>query len=237
MGESNSNMRRTTLIGVAAIVLIGLGVWFSMHSGSTVNRLVAGEKIQNWNFQGAYTGNADLEKRAADEIARLQLQIGKGPETDYSYYVSIASQYDLLGDGKNEYVYLNKALGIDAEHTGLAWFNLGALFERLGALKSARESYRRAAAAQNYQQYVNAYLEFLTQHFPDDETAINEAYSIAQQILGESPGLLEIRARWLEEKGKYKEALDDWRKIKTLTPNASAAIDLEIKRLESKLQD
>ena len=234
--ETSSNRSRNISIGLIAVLLIGAGVyWYTQKSSGYSYHLAQGEKITNWQFQGAYTGNADLEKRAHDEIDRLQGFVGKGPDTDYSYYISIANQYDLLGDGKSEYSYLQKALAIDAMHTGLAWSNVAALFERLGALSSARDAYKRAANAQASPQYITAYLEFLTERFPHETSEIEKAYAIGIEALGEAPQLLQIHARWLEGEGRIQDAIGDWKKIKRLVPASAAATDIEIKRLQGKL--
>ena len=221
---------------IALVVLAGIGVWYFTSGKSYQYSLAAGETISQWSFVGAYTGNSELEKRARDEISRLEGFVGKGPDTDYSYYISIANQYDLLGDGKSEYSYLQKALAIDALHTGLAWSNVAALFERLGALSSARDAYKRAANAQASPQYITAYLEFLTERFPHETSEIENAYAIGIEALGEAPQLLQIHARWLEGEGHIQDAINDWKKIKRLVPASAAATDIEIKRLQENSQ-
>ena len=237
MPTEQRNRSTTILIGCIVIaVLAGTGVWYYASGKSYQYSLAAGETIQNWSFVGAYNGNDELEKRAHDEITRLQGFVGKGPDTDYSYYISIANQYNLLGDGKSEYAYLQKALAIDSEHTGLAWSNVAALFERLGALSSARDAYKRAANAQASPQYITAYLEFLTEHFPLETSEIERAYAVGIAAIGEAPQLLQIRARWLEGEGRTQEAITDWKKVKRLVPASAAAADIEIKRLQEKSQ-
>ena len=101
--------------------------------------------------------------------------LNSGTFTNYELYVSIANQYELLGDGKQEYTYLNYALAIDSTKTGLAWHNMGKLLERLGVYKSARVAYDRMIQAQSTTQYIRARLEFLQAHMPEDTDAINEA--------------------------------------------------------------
>ena len=233
---------RNIFIGLIIIAFIAGGAWYYSNQRGQSDADAQDTPIQkwnvsinNWDFQGAYTGNPELEKRANDEIARLKKLIGSGTETEYSYYISIANQYDLLGDGENEYVYLKKALAIDDATTGLAWANVAVLFARLGDEKSARDAYARAVKAQAHPQYVTAYLDFLTQHFTDDTAAIEGAYEAAVLSVGEAPQLLEIRARWLEGQGRFQEAIDAWNKLKQLSPGSSSAADLEIKQLQSRL--
>ena len=101
--------------------------------------------------------------------------MGSPDFTKYELYVSIANQYELLGDGKQEFTYLNYALAIDSTKTGLAWHNMGKLLERLGAYKSARVAYDRMVQAQSTSQYIRARLEFLQAHMPEDTDAIAQA--------------------------------------------------------------
>ena len=147
----------------------------SPSTPSPVFSLVSGEVIASWDFVGTYNDNGQLEARANAEIARMKGLLNSGTYTNYELYVSIANQYELLGDGKQEYTYLNYALAIDSTKTGLAWHNMGKLLERLGAYKSARVAYDRMVQAQSTSQYIRARLEFLKAHMPEDTTAIAQA--------------------------------------------------------------
>ncbi len=235
---SSSRLIRTTgIVIILALVLLGGWYYFKGDSGYTYE-LAPSDSIQQWNFQGAYTGNSELEQKARDEIARIETLIGiEGDEhTDYTVYMGIAAQYDLLGDGRSEYEHLNKALSIDSETTGLAWHNMGALMDRLGAKQTAREAYRRAAAAQSQQiQYWSSYAEYLTRNFSQDTAAIETAFNDAAAIFGDNATLLDIRARWLESVNRPQEAVEAWKKVKALSPASAAAVDLEIRRLEGSL--
>jgi len=121
----------------------------------------ASDTIASWDFKGAYTGNAEFAAKANAEIARLAALLGTGTYTDYTLYVSIANQYDLQGDGKNEFIYLQKALALDSDKTGLAWHNAGQLFARLGAYRTARTAFERAALAEPVPYYQRALADFL----------------------------------------------------------------------------
>src|SRR3989344_1086031 len=139
--------------------------------------LVPGDTIVSWDFAGTYNDSGQLEARANSEIARMKSLLNSGTFTNYELYVSIANQYELLGDGKQEFTYLNYALAIDSTITGLAWHNMGKLLERLGAYNSARVAYDRMLAAQVTSQYIRARLEFLKAHMPWDTDAIKQAES------------------------------------------------------------
>ncbi len=232
-------MRKQIIVAVVFVGILALGGWwYYQRDAGYAHQFIGGESVASWDFQGAYKGNAELEERAHNEIARLESLIGNEEDdnTDYTVYVSIANQYGLLGDGAKEYIYLQKALAIDPEHTGLAWHNVGALMERLGAFQTAREAYSRAVQAQNQiLQYQMAYLIFLTNHFPEDSAAIEGVLNEAKLVYGDNPSLFEIQARWLEETGKIQEAIDVWKKIRELSPQAAAVVDAEIARLQSTL--
>jgi tetratricopeptide (TPR) repeat protein len=147
--------------------------------------LIGGDTVASWNFPGAYTGHADLEEKARAEIVRLENLLGKKEYTDYILFVSIANQYDLLGDGAKELEYLRYALALDATTTGLAWHNTGQLFARLGALRSARHALEQAVLAQPIMQYHQALLDLLLHSFPDDTKSITEERRALGQIPGE----------------------------------------------------
>jgi tetratricopeptide (TPR) repeat protein len=151
----------TTTTQDAAILIPTTSTTPSAPAAPFILSLVKGDAVVSWNFKGAYAGNAELAQKAQGEISRLSAMLGSGTFTDYSLYVSIANQYDLLGDGAQEFVYLKKALGIDSEHTGLAWSNLGHLLSRLGAKLTARVAFERAVAAQPIPQYEQDLADFL----------------------------------------------------------------------------
>jgi tetratricopeptide (TPR) repeat protein len=242
MLEQTSHLLRNVSVGIAlSLAVISAGwYWYGTHPTNNPHpedfSFTLSEKIENWQFKGVYTGNSELEKKAQADIDRLNGMFGTEGNTDYILYVSIAGQYELLGDGAKEYEYLLRALAEDSEKTGLAWYNLGVLLTRLGAFESARVAYEKAVAAQpQMDQYQTRYLEFLTQQFPKDEKAIEQALRDAEAILGEQPTLLEIHARWLEGVGRIQEAIVDWKKIRELSPGSAPAIQSELRRLEGKL--
>lgn len=137
--------------------------------------LVQGEAVASWDFVGTHNDNGQLEAKVRADIERLKGLLNSGKYTNYELYVSIANQYELLGDGKQEYTYLSHALAIDSTKTGLAWHNMGKLLEKLGAYKSARVAYDRLIQVQPTTQYLRARLEFLKAHAPEDTDAIKRA--------------------------------------------------------------
>lgn len=231
--------RERLLLGAGALLVIGISLWLLLFPAAPpLLPLAEGDAVESWNFKGAYTNNPELEQRGKDEIARIEGMLGKDGEIpDYSLYVGIAQQYDLLGDGKKVREYLEKALAIDSASTGLAWMNMGALFEKLGALQTARTAYAKAVEAQPAgMEFHVARLTFLIEHFGGDTAAIEGAFSEAAREFGEAAAFFQLRAQWMSEVGRYAEAIAAWKKVKVfMPPGQDAAIDREIARLEAKL--
>lgn len=179
-------MKRNFMLVLIAAALIAAGAWwYTAQPAMYEFQFAEGETISSWSFKGAYTGNTELENKAKAEISRLEGLFGSKEFTDYVLYVSIANQYNLMGDGEKEYEYLRKALAVDSEHTGLAWHNLGKLLERFYAYKSARIAYDNMVQAQAAIQYQSTRLEFLRSHMPEDTAAIKEAETKLNETLGE----------------------------------------------------
>jgi len=110
-------------------------------------KIVKGDVISSWDFTGVYTDNAELTAKAYAEISRLTNLLGVGTYPDVNLYVSLANQYQLLGNGKQEYYYLGLAIAADPA-SGLPWHNLGVLMDRLGAKKTAQVAYDKAVSLQ-----------------------------------------------------------------------------------------
>ncbi|HLE55734.1 MAG TPA: tetratricopeptide repeat protein [Rhodothermia bacterium] len=222
------------------LVLAGAVWWFTQNPSHPLP-LVEGDAVSSWDFQGIHKDEGALEKKANDEITRLTNllggdQSGKDDDpTDYILYVSIANQYELLGDGKNAYEYLGRAVNIDSTKTGLAWHNLGSLLERLGAYGTARVAYAKAVEAQPHiEQYHVARLRFLMGHLKDDTSAIEAAFGEAEAQFGkEAPFLLQIRAQWEEITGRLDEAASTLEDMQRFVGSRNTEVDHEIARLRS----
>ena len=177
---------RFIIAGSLILVILGVGAWWYTSAPDMYPfELATGESISSWDFKGVYTGNSELEQRGKEEITRLMGLFGQEGYTDYELYVSIANQYDLLGNGRKEYDYLRMALAVDAEHTGLAWHNMGKLLERFGAYQSARIAYDAMVEAQPILQYQSVRVEFLKMYMPEDTEAIKRAENQLSGTAGE----------------------------------------------------
>jgi tetratricopeptide (TPR) repeat protein len=233
MHYSHRTLLITGLVIVAA-ALIG-GGWYFTREFQNPYAVSSADSIASWNFTGVYTGNTELENKARMEIKRLSALRGGEEFTDYQLYVSISNQYGLMGDGEHEYEYLGRALAIDDSTTGLAWHNMGVLFEKLDALDTARGAYGHAVKAQsNVIMYHTAYLNFLIEHFATDEALLNAAFAESEKILGELPDILRIKAQWLTDTRQSAAAIGVWQKIQAhVSSEEKRSIDEEIWRLKA----
>lgn len=158
--------------------------------------IASDDQITSWNFKGAYTDNPVLVQQAKEEIVRLSGTLGTTTSSTMTILVGIANQYELLGDGKKQYEYLNRAIQADPGN-GLPWHNLGVLMERLSALSSARIAYDKSTELQpQFSIYHFAYLEFLIAKMPNDSKDIENAFSWAEKNIGKAPYLADLRSAW-----------------------------------------
>jgi tetratricopeptide (TPR) repeat protein len=146
------------LVGGAMFLILPLVVGTGVH-GYTLSKA---DHISSWSWKGVYADGGTKQDTTTQQIASLKAELGKG--NDYNVYVGIASQYELLGDGKNAYVYLSKAIVYDPKQ-GLAYMNMGHLMEELGAFNTAHMAYDAAVAAEpNNSLYEGARQNFLVHH-------------------------------------------------------------------------
>jgi len=160
--------------------------------------IIKGDTISSWSFKGVYADSPELVAKADAEIKRLTDLVGRGGEyPDVSIYVGIANQYDLFGDGKQEYDYLVRAISSNGGVSGLPWHNLGVLMEKLGAPLTARVAYQNATLVQpKLKQWHFAYLEFLTTRMKDDVTDIEKAFAAAFANIGQDADILYMQSAW-----------------------------------------
>ena len=158
--------------------------------------LVQDDTVVSWNFKGAYADNPELVAKAKNEIGRLSVQLAIATSSAMILSVGIANQYELLGDGTKQYVYLERAVQANPTN-GLPWHNLGVLMERLGALQTARIAYEKSTLVQSELEFYHyAYIEFLILRMKDDTVVIEKAFTAAEKNIGQTPYLLELRAEW-----------------------------------------
>jgi len=122
------------------------------------------DHISSWSWAGIYADGGDKQNQTKAEIERLKAMVGKPAASTYDLYVGIASDYELLGDGKSSYSYLNRAIAQDPKRA-LAYMNMGRLMEDLGAFATAHAAYDKAVALEPTNPLYQAALQnFLVHH-------------------------------------------------------------------------
>ena len=195
----------------------------------------AADAAVSWTFKGPYAGNDTLTTQANSDIAKLNALIGNAQYDNYNLYNGIANDYGSLGDGKTAYQYYDRAIRIHPDQ-GLAYMNLGHLFDEMGAYQSAADAYAKAVAVEpSVLQFHTARLTYLTQRLPKDTTLVEAALADASKQFGDTPSVLAIEAQWLAGEGRYADAIKAWQTVKTLSPGTdTSSIDAEIARLQAK---
>jgi tetratricopeptide (TPR) repeat protein len=195
----------------------------------------AADTAFSWTFKGAYAGNDTLTAQANADITKLNALFGNTQYADYDLYNGIANDYGSLGEGKTAYQYYNRAIRIHPNQ-GLAYMNLGHLFDEMGAYQSAADAYAKAVAVEpSVLQFHTARLTYLTQRLPKDTALISAALTDASKQFGDTPSILAIEAQWLAAEGRYADAIKAWQTAKTLSPGTdTSSIDAEIARLQAK---
>lgn len=182
-------MKKKILISAAlAVILVGGGVFAVWYKTKTPIMLPLSTKDAafSWTFPAVSAGDASQSDKAKKEIARLEKLFGKEQFSDYELYISIANQYELLGDGKKTYEYLNKAAAA-GPNSGLVWYNMAQLMTRLGAYHTAQAAFEKAVHSEfDAVFYHTAYIEFLKKYLPSDTAALETAERTLREILGET---------------------------------------------------
>lgn len=159
--------------------------------------LAEGDTIVSWVYPSAYRGTPELETRAREEIARLITLLQSATSSEMIIAVGIANQYELLGEGKEQFEYLKRATSVDTT-SGLPWHNAGVLMERLGALRTAQLAYEQATLIQSQlPTYHYAYIEFLLSAMKGDTARIEKAFANAEKGIGKAVELEALRAEWM----------------------------------------
>ncbi len=163
----SSLTRKPFTLAAFVFVLLGLAAFLTLPlifgSGGGYP-LAAGDRIAAWQWQGPYRDGGAKEKQVTTDIAGMKQSLGKEGTSDYDAYVGLAAEYELLGDGKNAYQYLSKAIALEPAH-GLAYLNMGHLMEELGALHTAHTAYDQAVAAEPTNPlYQSSRSDFLLKH-------------------------------------------------------------------------
>lgn len=160
--------RKPTMIVALAVVLFGGAIFlilpFVVGSGTNGYPIAKTDHISSWNWKGVYADGAEKQSSIEKQIRDLKSKVGTKGTSDYDTYVGISSSYELLGDGKNAYLYLNKAIAVNPK-AGLAYMNMGHLMEGLGAFDTAHAAYDAAVQAEpNNPVFAASRQNFLVHH-------------------------------------------------------------------------
>lgn len=152
------------LVGGAAFLILPLILGGGVPGGAGYS-VSKDDHISSWTWKGVYKDGAQREADVTKEISHLKDLLGKsGGAKDYDVYVGIATQYELLGDGKAAYQYLSKAITLEPKK-GLAYMNMGHLMEEMGAFATAHQAYDAAVLAEpNSPVFKSAQQDFLIHH-------------------------------------------------------------------------
>lgn len=193
------------------------------------------DTIASWNFTGTHTGNITLKTQATADVQKLTDLLGKGSYEDYDLYNGIANDYTALGDGTMAYHYYNLAVAIHPTK-GLAYMNLGHLFDLLGAENTAVNAYAKSVAVEpNQNAYWLAYLNFLANTQPKS-TLTASVFASAISTTNADPDILISEANWLESIGRISDAIAAWKKVRvSVGLDQQKAIDTKISKLQAKL--
>src|SRR3989344_2185294 len=78
---------RFVIVGSLAIVILGVGAWwYTSRPAMYPFEFVAGEEVTSWDFQGAYTGQAEFEEKGRTDITRLKGLFGQEGGKGYKNY-------------------------------------------------------------------------------------------------------------------------------------------------------
>ena len=134
--------RIVALLIVIVGAIMGLGYYSYVTVAVPRYPLATRDSVSSWNFPPAYPVGSEDEKRVKTEIEKLKELLGE-QQSNYEVLVGLAGEYELLGEGQKSYLYLSQAIQ-DSPNKSLAYFSIGHLFERVGALYSAKDAYNQA---------------------------------------------------------------------------------------------
>lgn len=206
------------LIVLAALVAIA--AWILFGSGSRVAAFPMNPKdhIASWNFKGTYTGSATLVAKANADLAKLRTDMREKKYDNYDLYIGMGEDYDLLGNGRAAYNAYNHAIAL-YPNQGLAYTDLAALMNELGARYTAADAYARAEAVQpSVLTYHLEQLEFLTNYFATDTPRVAAAFEDASKQFGDVAQVLQIEASWLAGLGEYGKAIQAYQRAIAISP-------------------
>lgn len=196
-------MKKYGLFGVVIVVFI-IAIVAALQFGNS--KEVDGFVLQNgekpvWDFDGVFEQTPELTLRAETELERLTTLLGTGEFSDYDIEIGIAEQYSLLGEGKDAYEHLQKAIKLN-ETRSLAYVNLGTLLGKVGAPESAKLAYENALDRDDTVQNRIQYIQHLEQYFGDNLDLVESSHRFAVEKFPKSDVLQQRYDSWKKLHGR-----------------------------------
>lgn len=199
----------------------------------TIERVAAGKAIA-WNYQGLIADEAGKAKVLAS-IEQLGSQMKEAGADIYDLDLSIAQQYDRIGDGERAYRYLTYATVVNPAKA-LAFVNMGNLFAKIGSFEPAETALLIAVEKEPQFSYTHlALTSFYRLHMPTEIEKIEQSFKYALERTGKNETVLKEYAVWLEDAGKTREAITVWKEVLAQSPANADAVTAKIAKLEARL--
>lgn len=225
----------TTTLGTPDITIIPTTpAPLAGNKGSEQIEQVTLGKTISWNYQGLIT-DEEGKARTRAAIEQLSAQM-KEPGADiYDLDLSIAQQYDRIGDGERAYRYLTYATVVNPAKA-LAFVNMGNLFAKLDSIEPAETALLIAVEKEPQFPYTHlALTSFYVLHMPSATGKIEQAFTYALERTGRNETVLKEYASWLEGQGKVRESITVWKEVLAQNPTNATAVTAKISKLEATL--
>jgi tetratricopeptide (TPR) repeat protein len=158
------------------------------------------DTLVSWSFKGSYEDGGALQQKATSQIATLKAQLNNSDPTIQEKLISIAEEYDLIGDGQSAYNYFLQALNSTQRYEqedGIAWVRLGDLMQTLKAYYTAVTAYANAVAADPGEPSFHvARIQFLTSYLPKETALINAAFTDANKDVPGDASVAQLQAQY-----------------------------------------
>lgn len=158
------------------------------------------DTLASWSFKGSHADGGTLERQVESQIASLKTKINETNPTVQEIYISIANDYELLGDGKSAYNYFLQALNSKQRYEqedGMAWAGLGDLMQTLHAYYTAATAYGNAVKADPGEPSFHvARISFLLSYLPKETALIDAAFADAAKYVPNDASIAQLKSQY-----------------------------------------